>query len=94
MVQVTMLRNTTFQGKKLVAGATVEVEALTAERWKKFGIAKEKEPENKPLDKMKTAELEALAAELGVDISEAKNNPERVALLELVIQKVTSDGDE
>ena len=35
----------------------------------------------KPVDKMTTAELEALAVERGIDISECKTNAERVAAI-------------
>ena len=40
------------------------------------------EPEEKPLSRMTKAELEAIAEAEGVDLSEATNNPSRVAAIE------------
>jgi len=48
----------------------------------------QEEVEEKPLNKMRTAELEAKAKELGVDLSDCKNNDERVAKLEEALKEV------
>lgn len=36
---------------------------------------------NKPINQMKTEELESVAKEIGLDLSDAKNNPDRAAAL-------------
>lgn len=43
--------------------------------------------DEKPLNKMKTEELTAKAAELGADISDAKTNLERVAIIEAFLNQ-------
>ena len=68
-------------------GGVAEVkDAATAKKLaeiKDFGILVEAFPDvEKPFNKMTTAELEAAAEELGADISGAKTNAERAAILE------------
>jgi len=64
--------NTNVSGKKM--------EVITIKK-EDFIVA----AEPKPLSKMTKAELEAVAKEKGVDISNAPNNGERVKLIETVI---------
>ncbi len=47
----------------------------------KLGYEVVEDKKEKPLDKMKKEELEKVAAERGVDISDAKNNAERIAMI-------------
>ncbi len=61
---------------------------------------KAKEPEktgtqdgNKNIGKMTKDELEAYAAELGVDISECKNNDERKELIKKALEQAGSEDD-
>ena len=54
---------------------------------KTISVAEEKQAEKKRPGKMNTAELEARAAELEVDISGAKNNRERAVLIQEELEK-------
>ena len=52
----------------------------------------EEAPKRKPLARMTTAELELEAMELDIDISECKNNAERVATIENKIKELGEGG--
>lgn len=70
-----------FVLKNELGTAFVETESkLRCEDLKERGWTLVKKTE-KSLDKMKKEELEKLAAEKGVDISGAKNNAERIAMI-------------
>lgn len=49
--------------------------------------------EEKPLGKMSKDELIAYAGSLGIDVSECKNNGERVALIKEVLEKEETTGE-
>lgn len=82
-MKVKMLAATYWDGKRLKAGATTEVDNKTGARWEQAGIAKaadgQKPPgEEKPIEKMNTEQLTQKAAVLGVDISACTTNQQRV----------------
>lgn len=77
----------TFSAKKAVP---FDAEDDVAEKLMETGRFKEIESipdptEEKPLDKMKTAELEAFAAEKGIDISGCKSNAVRVEAIKAAL---------
>lgn len=57
------------------------LEELSTDKNKRGIPLIQKDNEDKPLEKMTKAELEAKAQEMDIDISKAKNNEERVKLL-------------
>ncbi|MGI6175765.1 MAG: hypothetical protein ACOYJC_06345 [Christensenellales bacterium] len=63
-----------------------------ADRLKDKGLLVTKELEKKPLSKMNLTELEALAAELNVDISGGKNKLEKTVLLQATVEAGIKDG--
>lgn len=69
--------------------------AYLAERFEKKGlIVEDATPIENPYTKMKTAELEAAAAELDVDISDCKNNKEKaVRLFEVFQAQKAGEGE-
>ena len=66
--------------KAMKAAEDAEAEAAAIED--DLAVQLGEKPKEKPLSKMNTAELEARAEDLGVDISGAKNNTERAALIQ------------
>ncbi len=78
----------TYLSVKFVKGEAETDNAYLAERFKGKGLIVDEEIKvENPFAKMKTAELEAKAKELEVDISECKTNAERAAKLFETVQK-------
>lgn len=78
----------TYLSVKFVKGEGETDNAYLAERLEKKGLIIEEETKvENPFAKMKTAELQAKAEELAVDISDCKNNAERAAKLFETVQK-------
>lgn len=78
-----------------IAGTAAKVESLKALGYKIVEqpaeeAKKDSEDENKPLDEMKTAELEAFAAKKGIDLSAAKSKPEKLAAIVAALE--TGEG--
>ena len=91
--------NETYSGTRMGArfkeGKATGVDAATARALKALGYESDvpsgsdsDEPaEDKPLSRMTTSELEALAKAEEIDLSEAKTNPERVTAIEAAREK-------
>lgn len=78
----------TYLSVKFTKGEAETDNAYLAERFKGKGLIVEEEIKvENPFSKMKTAELQAKAEELEVDISDCKNNAERAEKLFEAIQK-------
>jgi len=91
-MQVKMITATFWNERRLRPGDAIDVDEKTAARWKARGLAvvseTEKPPAAKPVKSLKdmnTAELTAKAAELGVDISAAQTNKERVEAIQTLL---------
>ena len=92
MLKVKMIAPTYWEGKRLKAGDVTSVADKVGERWIGAGIAKSAGEQNaggnggeKSLEKMTTAELTQKAAELGVDISGATNNKQRIEAIQAFV---------
>lgn len=80
----------TYLSVKFANGYGETDNSYLAERFKKKGLeVEEVKVIDNPFAKMKTAELEAKAVELGIDISACKNNAERAEMLFVAINNET-----
>lgn len=57
-------------------------QAFACEPWEEYEEAPKGDVADKPLSKMTAAELEATAAEFGVDLTDCTKNAERIAKIE------------
>ena len=92
-MEVIMLVSTRFNGQALTVGDAIDVTSDVASRWETKHIAQiivtedeDKTPVEIPIERMTTAQLTEKALELGVDISSATTNAQRVDLIKAFLQ--------